>query len=67
MKEQITELQMVQMDHERSIESLSEQLHSQQSRIERLEKQLEALIDHIRSLQESLPATESGNIPPPHY
>ena len=67
MKEQVTELQMVQMDHERSIESLSEQLHSQQSRIERLEKQLEALIDHIRSLQESLPATESGNIPPPHY
>ena len=67
MKEQVTELQMVQMDHERSIESLSEQLHSQQSRIERLEKQLEALIDHIRSLRESLPATESGNIPPPHY
>ncbi len=67
MSEQITELQMMQMDHERSIESLSEQLHSQQSRIERLEKQLEALIDHIRSLQESLPATESGSIPPPHY
>ena len=67
MSEQITELQMMQMDHERSIESLSEQLHSQQSRIERLEKQLQALFDHIRSLQESLPATESGNIPPPHY
>ena len=67
MSEQITELQMMQMDHERSIESLSKQLHSQQSRIERLEKQLEALINHIRSLQESLPATESGNIPPPHY
>ncbi len=67
MKEQITELQMMQMDHERSIESLSEQLHSQQSRIEQMEKQLEALIDHIRSLQESLPAAESGNMPPPHY
>jgi uncharacterized coiled-coil protein SlyX len=67
MSNQITELQMMQMDHERSIESLSEQLHSQQSRIERMEKQLAALIDHIRSLQESLPATESGNIPPPHY
>ncbi|MBG7602785.1 MAG: SlyX family protein [Gammaproteobacteria bacterium] len=67
MSDQITELQIMQMDHERSIESLSEQLHSQQSRIEQMEKQLEALIDHIRSLQESLPATESGNIPPPHY
>ncbi len=67
MKEQITELQMMQMDHERSIESLSEQLHSQQSRIEQMEKQLIALIDHIRSLQEFLPATETGNIPPPHY
>ncbi|HBH36078.1 MAG TPA: hypothetical protein DDW45_06855 [Gammaproteobacteria bacterium] len=67
MSDQITELQMMQMDHESSIESLSEQLHSQQSRIERMEKQLEALIDHIRLLQESLPTTESGNIPPPHY
>lgn len=67
MNERITELQMMQMDHERSIESLSEQLHTQQSRIEQLEKQLDALIDHIRSLQESLPATEPGNIPPPHY
>jgi uncharacterized coiled-coil protein SlyX len=67
MSDQITELQMMQMDHERSIESLSEQLLSQQSRIEQIEKQLETLIDHIRSLQESLPATESGNIPPPHY
>ena len=67
MNEQITELQMMQMDHERSIESLSEQLHAQQSRIEQMEKQLAALIDHIKSLQESLPATEPGNIPPPHY
>ena len=67
MSGQITELQMMQMDHERSIESLSEQLHSQQTRIEQVEKQLKALIDHIKSLQESLPATESGNIPPPHY
>ena len=67
MSNQITELQMMQMDHERSIESLSEQLHSQQSRIERLEKQLKTLIDHIKSLQESLPTTEPGNIPPPHY
>lgn len=67
MSDQITELQMMQMDHESSIESLSEQLHSQQSRIEQIEKQLEALIEHIKSLQESLPATESGNIPPPHY
>ncbi len=67
MNKQITELQMMQMDHERSIESLSEQLHAQHSRIEQMEKQLAALIDHIKSLQESLPATESGNIPPPHY
>jgi len=67
MSNQITELQMMQMDHERSIESLGEQLHSQQSRIERLEKQIEALLDHIKSLQQSLPATESGNITPPHY
>ena len=67
MSDQISELQMMQMDHERSIESLSDQLHSQQSRIERLEKQLETLIDHIRSQQESPPATESGNNLPPHY
>lgn len=67
MNERITELQMMQMDHERSIESLSEQLHSQQTRIEQMERQLEALIDHVRSLQESLPGAESGNIPPPHY
>jgi len=67
MNDRITELQIMQMEHESGIESLSEQLHSQQSRIERIEKQLEALIDHIKSLQESLPSAEPGNIPPPHY
>ncbi|MEN8213961.1 MAG: SlyX family protein [Pseudomonadota bacterium] len=67
MSEQITELQMMLMEHQSSIETLSEQLHLQQSRIERMEMQLEALIDHIKSLQESLQTTASDKLPPPHY
>lgn len=67
MNDQITELQMIQMEHESSIGSLSEQLHRQQARIERMEKQLEALIDLIKQLKESLPPTEPHNTSPPHY
>lgn len=64
---QITALQIMQMEQERSIESLGAELHLQMSRIEQLQRQLESLVRHLHSLQESLAAIEADKTPPPHY
>ena len=64
---EITALQIMQMEQERSIESLGAELHLQMSRIEQLQRQLESLVGHLHSLQESLAAIEADKTPPPHY
>lgn len=64
---QITALQVMQMEQERSIESLGAELHLQMSRIEQLQRQLESLVEHLQSLQESLVPIEADRTPPPHY
>jgi uncharacterized coiled-coil protein SlyX len=67
LSEQITRLQILQMEQERSIESLGAELRLQMSRIEQLQRQLESLAGHLQSLRESLTAFEADKRPPPHY
>jgi uncharacterized coiled-coil protein SlyX len=67
LSSQVTALQIMQMEQERSIESLGAELHLQMARIEQLQRQLESLVGHLQSLQESLAAIEADQTPPPHY
>ncbi len=69
MEKEIEKLQLLVMDHEKTIETLSEGYHRQQERIEALEIQMQELARRFRSLAESLPenASPAGHEIPPHY
>ena len=64
----IAELEVLIMQHENSIESLSSTMHRQQLHIEKLTLTLEALADRMKTMQEESavrPIEEEP--PPPHY
>ncbi|MDX1344774.1 MAG: SlyX family protein [Sedimenticolaceae bacterium] len=69
MEKEIEKLQLLVMDHEKTIETLSESYHRQQERIEALQIQVQELARRFKSLAESLPANASpaGHEIPPHY
>jgi len=69
MEQEIEKLQLLVMDHETTIETLSENYHRQQEQIEALEVQVRELARRFRSLAERLPAnaSPSGHEIPPHY
>ena len=69
MEREVEKLQLLVMDHEKTIETLSESYHRQQERIVALEIQVQELARRFRSLAESLPANTSpaGHEIPPHY
>ena len=69
MEKEIEKLQLLVMDHEKTIETLSEGYHRQQESIEALQIQVQELARRFKSLAESLPAlpsTAKQEIPP-HY
>jgi uncharacterized coiled-coil protein SlyX len=69
MEREIEKLQLLVMDHEKTIETLSERYHRQQEQIEALEIQVRELARRTKSLSERLPtnASSSGHEIPPHY
>jgi uncharacterized coiled-coil protein SlyX len=69
MEREIEKLQLLVMDHEKTIETLSESYHRQQERIEALQIQVQELARRFKSLAESLPenASATGHEIPPHY
>jgi uncharacterized coiled-coil protein SlyX len=69
MEKEIEKLQLLVMDHEKTIETLSAGYHLQQERIEALQIQLKELARRFKALAESLPATAPppGHEIPPHY
>jgi SlyX protein len=52
---------------EHTIQSLSDGLYHQQTVIDRLETQLQALAEQLRTLSEAARHSPEGNERPPHY
>ncbi len=69
MEKEIEKLQLLVMDHEKTIETLSESYHRQQETVEALQIQVQELARRLKALAESLPANASptGHEVPPHY
>lgn len=68
MKREIEKLQLLLMDHEKTIETLSEGYHRQQEKIDALQIQVRELADRLKSLSESMPVRDiAGHEVPPHY
>ncbi|MEE9303817.1 MAG: SlyX family protein [Thiotrichaceae bacterium] len=65
--ERIAELEILMMQHEDSIESLSTTLHRQQLHIKKLEKTLETLAERMKTMQDSAIKPQDEETPPPHY
>lgn len=68
MEREIEKLQLLLMDHEKTIETLSEGYHRQQEKIDALQIQVRELADRLKSLSESMPVRDiAGHEVPPHY
>lgn len=66
--QKIAELEILIMQHEDSIESLSSTMHRQQLLIEKLSLTVKALADRMKTLQEeSVVKPIEDETPPPHY
>ncbi len=65
--QRIEALEILIMQHEDSIESLSSTLHRQQLHIEKLDKTLEMLVQRLKSMQDSEVKPLEDEAPPPHY
>ncbi len=63
---QITELELLVMEHERLLEQFSDLIRNQQTRIDGLEKQL-LLLQQKLSHYEQPEESGSGEERPPHY
>ncbi len=64
----IAELEILIMQHEDSIESLSSTMHRQQLLIEKLSLTVKALADRMKTMQEeSVVKPIEDETPPPHY
>ncbi len=69
MNNRIENLEILSMEQESTIETLSREVHLQQQQIQVLEVQLKFLQEKIDSIsQEEIPASEAQDeAPPPHY
>ena len=66
-EQRITELEIMLMQQEDTLESLSQTLYQQQCIIQKLEQRIEKLDKRINSLTESAVTDEANETPPPHY
>jgi uncharacterized coiled-coil protein SlyX len=69
MKTRIENLEMLSMEQEHTVETLSREVHQQQQQIQALEVQIRYLKEKIDSIsKEDLLAPEvQDEAPPPHY
>lgn len=66
-EERLAELEILIMQHEDLIESLSSTLHRQQLHIDKLETTIESLNTRLQSIQATAVKPEEQEVPPPHY
>jgi len=69
VEKRIENLEILSMDHESTVETLSREVHRQQKQIQTLEIQLKYLKEKIDSVskEESLSPDIQDEPPPPHY
>lgn len=66
-EQRITELEIMLMQQESTLESLSNTLYQQQLIMQALEQRVEKLDKRLNSLQMSAVTDEANETPPPHY
>jgi len=68
MENRLENLEILSMEQENTIESLSREVHRQQLSIQMLEQQIQILKTQIDSInKEELLSPEEDEAPPPHY
>ncbi|HIP94329.1 MAG TPA: SlyX family protein [Leucothrix sp.] len=68
MENRLENLEILSMEQENTIESLSQEVHRQQLSIQMLEQQIQILKTQIDSInKEELLSPEEDEAPPPHY
>lgn len=68
MEQEIEKLQLLVMDHETTIETLSQGFHRQQDEIEALQIQVRELASRLKTMSEQAPSAASQEHEiPPHY
>lgn len=68
MEKRLENLEILSMEQDNTIESLSQEVHRQQLSIQILEQQIQILKTQIDSInKEELLSSEEGEAPPPHY
>lgn len=67
LEERLEKLEMLYMQQEQEIESLSDQLYRNQIELRDVTKQLTHLQERFKALQPSIIASQSEETPPPHY
>lgn len=67
-EQRLAELEILIMQHEDSIESLSSTMHRQQQLIEQLNLSVQVIAERMKTLQdESAVKPQEEEVPPPHY
>lgn len=66
-EERLAHLEMLIMEHEQTIDSLSDTIHLQQLTIQDLRKELDKFEARLTSLQSSPIRAPEDDVPPPHY
>lgn len=67
MEQRLERLEMLFMEQEQTLDSLSEQVYVQQKEIAQLRLELHHLKERLKGLNASIIASPSEETPPPHY
>ena len=67
MEARLEKLELLYMQQEQTIETLSQQLYLQQQEIRHLLLQMEQLKERMKAMANSIVATAAEETPPPHY
>ena len=67
MEARLEKLELLYMQQEQTIETLSQQLYLQQQEMRHLLLQMEQLKERMKAMASSIVATPAEETPPPHY
>lgn len=67
MKERLEKLELLYMEQEQTLETLSQQVYLQQQEITRALREIERLNDKLKALEPALVGNAADEPPPPHY
>ena len=66
-EERLAHLEMIIMEQEQTVESLSSSIHRQQLEIQKLHLILQSLENRLENMQPSTMKSAEDEVPPPHY